>query len=241
MSFSTLTNRCVAGMFVTFAAFLAVGTCAADGYDGMSGTQPAAYVPMGFGYYHSSTAAEGFMRGRAAVIDATGNWEVNDARAGILDQKARSLSRDNDLKQTEALYTQEKMWNDARIEARNDRELQAQQGQHLLAIHRATSYLEAYQLSDRDLNVKTGEIKWPEALQGAKFSANRDRMEELFRQHVGYGAPQAKSAREIARSVDQWSRTLQKEVATMPHEDYLVVQKFLTGLKYSAASLVQAT
>ena len=241
MSLSKLTSRSVAGLCVTFATLLAAGASASDGYEGASGAQPVAYVPMGYGYYHSSTAAEGYLRGRAAVIDAAGNYEVNNARAGILNQRVRSLSRDNDLRQTEALYVQQKMWSDARIAARNDRELQIRQGQHVLAMQRATVYRDAYQLSDRELNVKTGEINWPEALQGAKFSADRDRLQELFRRHVGYGAPQANTAKEIARSVDQWSRTLRNEVATMPREDFLAAQKFLVGLKYSAASLAETT
>lgn len=238
MSLTTLTNRSITGLFAALATMLVAGSSNADGYEG---GQAMAYGSGGYGYYHSSTAAEGYLRGSAAVIDARGNYEVNNARAGILNQKVRSMSRDNDLKQTEALYAQQKMWSDNRIEARNDRELQSQQGQHLLAMHRATTYRAAYELSDRELNVKTGEIKWPDALQGAKFSANRDRMEELFRQHVGYGAPQGKTAQEIARTVDKWSQSLRNEVATMPREEYLVAQKFLTGLKYSAASLVVAS
>jgi hypothetical protein len=241
MSVSKLSNRCSIGLVVSIATLLVAGNNVANGYDGAMGAYYGGYGSMGYGGYHSSTVAEGYLRGRAAVIDAAGIYEVNDARAAILNQHARSLSRGNDLKQTEALYAQQKMWSDARIEARNDRELQSQQGQHLLAMHRATTYRDAYRLSDRELNVKTGAISWPEALQGAKFSANRDRVEELFRQHVGYGAPQAKTAQEIARSVDQWSRSLRNDIATMRPEEYLAAQKFLIGLKYSAASLVETT
>ncbi len=44
----------------------------------------------GLGYYHSSTAAEGFLRGRAAVIDALGNYQVNEGQAEILREQARA-------------------------------------------------------------------------------------------------------------------------------------------------------
>jgi len=63
----------------------------------------------------------------------------------------------------------------------------------------------------------------------------------LFRQHVGYGVPRANVAREIALNVDQWSRVLRSEVSSMSREDYLAAQKFLTGLKYGAASVVVAS
>lgn len=188
--------------------------------------------------YHASTVAEGFLRGRAAVIDAVGNFEVNDAQAGILLQQERALNRDNNLKQTEALHLQKKMWEDARVQARRDREARLAEGRQLLAERRSTVYRDAYQLSTSELNFKTGEITWPEALRDGRFEANRLRLEELFRQHVGYGVPRANVAREIARNVDQWSRVLRNEVSSMSREDYLAAQKFLLGLKYGAEAAV---
>src|SRR4051794_13627539 len=101
---------------------------------GSHGHQAMPYGPSsGYGGYHASTAAEGFLRGKAAVIDAVGNFEVNDAQAQILREHARALDRENKLKQTEALQLQKKMWNDARIQARKDRLIRAAQGQQLLA------------------------------------------------------------------------------------------------------------
>src|SRR5690348_13771257 len=86
----------------------------------------------GYGYggygYHASTAAESFLRGQAAVIDSLGNFEVNDAQAGILREQGRALNRENDLKQTEALLQQKKMWDDARVQARRDREIRLNEG-----------------------------------------------------------------------------------------------------------------
>src|SRR5262249_55634622 len=107
-------------------------------HSGHSFAVPFAYG--GYGDYHASTAAEGFLRGKAAVIDAIGSFEVNDAQAAILREHARALDRDNDLKQTEALHLQKKMWNDARIEARKQRQIRAAEGQQILAQRRATVY-----------------------------------------------------------------------------------------------------
>src|SRR4051812_7564043 len=88
-------------------------------------------MPFGFRHYHASTAAEGFLRGKAAVIDSLGNFEVSDGQAQILREQARSLDRENDLKQTQALQLQKKMWSDARIQARNERLIRAAEGQKL--------------------------------------------------------------------------------------------------------------
>jgi hypothetical protein len=249
MSAKATTNRIALGVVIALASLLVAGMSVAQstyGYDSVStGTMyhPVHSYPAGwgFGYYHASTAAEGFLRGRAAVIDALGNFEVNDAQAGILREQGRALDRENNLKQTEALQLQKKMWEDARIQTRKDAEVRLAEGLQLLSQRRATVYRQAYQLSANELNMKTGAICWPAALQDAKFQQNRDRIEELFRQYIGYGSPEAGTAAEIARSVDQWARALRNDVGSMPREDYLAAQKFLLGLKYGAAPLVEST
>jgi hypothetical protein len=245
MSAVIFTNRFFAGLFVSFATLLSVETAVGQSmYGNESGpthSYSSSYGYGSYGSYHASTAAEGFLRGRAAVIDALGNFEVNDAQAGILLEQGRALNRENNLKQTEALQLQKKMWEDARIQARKDREARMAEGKQLLAQRQATVYRDAYQLSAGELDYKTGEITWPAVLQDSRFQANRDRLAELFRQHVGYGVPRANVAREIARAVDQWSRMLRSEVSSMSREDYLAAQKFLLGLKYGAASVVVAS
>jgi hypothetical protein len=175
------------------------------------------------------------------VIDSLGNFEVNDAHAGILREQGRALNRENDLKQTEALLLQKKMWDDGRLQARKDRETRLNEGRELLAERRWTTYTDAYHLSTGELDCKTGEIAWPDALQDNRFQQHRTRLEELFRQHVGYGVPRANVAREIARNVDKWSRVLRSEVGSMSREKYLAAQKFLLGLKYGAESVVTAS
>jgi hypothetical protein len=242
----TFTNRYFAGFFVSFTTLVAAGTAVGQSssrYEGMAEhhSRSVSYGYGGYDSYHASTAAEGFLRGRAAVIDALGNFEVNDAQAGILCEQGRALVRENNLKQTEALLIQKKMWEDARFQARKDRDARIAEGKQVLAERRATVYRDAYQLSAEELNIKTGQIVWPEALQDSRFEASRARLEELFRQHVGYGVPRANVAREIARNIDQWSHVLRNEVGSMSREDYLAAQKFLLGLKYGAASVVVAS
>jgi hypothetical protein len=243
---ASFANRFFAGVFVSTATLLAAGTAAGQStYSSENGSKhhfhPLSYRYGSYGSYHASTAAEGYLRGRAAVIDAIGNFRVNDAQAGILREQGRALNRENDLKQTEALQLQKKMWEDARVQARKAREARSAEGKQLLAERRSTTYCDAYQLSASELDCKTGEITWPESLKDGRFLADRARLEELFRQHVGYGVPRANVAREIARSVDQWSRALRSEVSSMSREDYLAAQKFLLGLKYGAASVVVAS
>ena len=149
------------------------------------------------------TAAESFLRGCAAMIEALGNYNLGDSQAEILREHARALDRENNLKQTEGPSAQKKMWSDARVHERKDRERRRTEGRKILAERRITIYRQAYQLSASELNLKTGAICWPNALQDDKFEENRTRLEESFRQHVGYGTPQVDAAQEISPSVDQ--------------------------------------
>lgn len=247
MSLATYTTRFAAGLAFAIVTLLGATTAVAQSpsdYDSTAAGpiyQPArpSPIPPIAGLYHASSLAEGSLRGQADVISALGNHKVDDAQASILREQGRGLNRVNNLKQTEALLAQEKMWDDARIQARNEHNARLAAGQQLLEERRATIYRQAYQLPARELNLATGAISWPAALQDAKFQANRAQAEELFRQHVGYR--RTVTANEIARAVDTWSRTLRNEVGSMPREDYLAAQKFLTGLKYSAASIVEST
>jgi hypothetical protein len=249
MSVATFIRQFTAGFLTSFATLLASTAVAQSGH-GYSNRQVATGYGMDGSYSGtssyggnngSSTAAESFLRGRAAVIEGLGNYELHDSRAGILREQARALDRENNLQQTEALLVQKKMWSDARIQERRDWEARCAEGRKRIAEKRATVYRQVYQLSARELNPATGAICWPRALRDDKFQENRTRLAELFRQHVGYGTPQFNVAQEIARSIEQWARELRNDIGSMPREDYLAAQKFLLGLKYGAMVPVEST
>ena len=172
---SRITSQVVVGVSVAFILFLVVSTGFAQSTyeynDSISFHPPVNPYPveMGFSQDHSSTAAEGFQRGRAALIQALGNYEVSTSQAEILREQNRGLRRDNDLKQTEAMHAQQKMWVDFRIEVRNAREARLAEGQEKLAARRAVVQTQAYQLSVMELDPITGEIHWPTALSRARI------------------------------------------------------------------------
>jgi hypothetical protein len=234
----------VSGLTASLAVLAISTSCMAQSPQDYSNTppgpfhQPVAPFPVEFGFSqdHSSTAAEGFLRGKAAVIQAHGNFELSKSQAEILRQQARWLDRENDLKQTAALIAQKKMWAEARLEARHERHNQRAAGLQFAAEKEATVYRQAYQLAPNDLDVITGTISWPATLQAAEFEAQRAGLDELFQHHFSYGDPQAETAAKIARSVDQLSRTLGRKIGSVPREQYVATQKFLRGLKYTAAS-----
>ena len=202
--------------------------------------QPVAPLPveLGFSQDHSSTAAEGFLRGKAAVIQSLGNFQLSKSQADILRQQARWLDRENDLKQTEALIAQKKLWGDARTQSQKSRTARRADGRLVLAERQTTVYRTAYQLSAHELDTTTGTICWPAGLDRAKFDDCRAELGELFQQHFGYGEPQAATADRISHTIDNVSRSLKADRGDLPRDEYLAAQKFLTGLKYAATTTV---
>ena len=197
-------------------------------------------VEMGFTQHHSSTAIEGAQRGRAAVIQAWANAQLSLSQAAVINEQARALDRENCLKQTQALQAQKEMWNSARIEAREQRVARIAEGLKKIEEQQATTYRQAYELSSSEFDPKTGAIKWPRALQSAKYQPVRERIEELFREQLGYGDPQPGAVKEIAQNVETLRRALRSDISSMPQQDFLAASKFLVGLKVTAASMASA-
>jgi len=242
---SRITSQVVAAIVFGFVSLVSVSSTVAQAtyeYDSepvYHNPTPPYPVEMGFSQDHSSTFAEGVQRGRAALIQAWGNYELSNSQARILWEQGRALRRDNNLKLTEAVQAQHKMWLDYSIEKRKAREARMAEGREILNTRRAAVYGPAFQLSSTELDPMTGAINWPTALESTSYAADRARVEELFRQHVGYGKGEAGTAREIARTVDMLKRKLQSEVGSMSSDEYLASQKFLRGLKYAAEGIVQ--
>jgi hypothetical protein len=194
-------------------------------------------VEMGFSQDHSSTAYEGAMRGRAAVIQAWGNYELDRSQAAVISEQARALNRENDVKQTRALFQQKQLWHDARHEARRQREAQLAAGRQKGIARRATVYAQAYQLSAAQFDSATGAIRWPSVLLDAKYQADREQVDELFRVQLAYGDPQPNSAKGLVRKIDALGRALRSNRTALPREEFLAASKFLAGLKLEAEAL----
>jgi hypothetical protein len=201
--------------------------------------QPVPPLPVEFGFsqHHSSTAAEGFLRGKAAVIQAQGNFLLSKSQATILFEQARALDRENDLRQTQALLAQHAMWREGRYAERREFEARREAGRAKIEARRQMVHRAAYQLSPEDLNPATGEIRWPVALQSTKFAGEREKLDELMRQHVGYGSSQADVSAEIARLTKDMATSLRSEIRNLAKDEYIAAQKFLLGLKLEVGNV----
>lgn len=201
--------------------------------------RPVVPYPTGCGYVHShsSTAAEGYLRGKAAVIDALGNFRLADSQSAILFEQARALDRENDLRQTQALHAQQAMWREARDAERDYNEKRSAEGRAKLASRKAIVHRAAYRLSPAEFDETTGQLNWPKALTASKFGADRERLQECCRRYVGYGERDAATAAEIARLTKQLRHALRSEIGVVEPADYMAAQKFLIALSLQVNEL----
>lgn len=203
--------------------------------------QPVPTIPVesGFAQDHSSTAAEGFLRGKAQVIQSLGNFQLSKSQADILRQQARWLDRENDLRQTEALLAQQKLWSDARTQAEAAQKARLAEGRKVLAERKSTVLRKQFRLSPNQIDMATGIISWPTFMQTEAFAPLRAEIEQLVHDQVRFGNNPQDSSDEIAHTVDSWSRALERGRTTLPRDEYFAAQKFLTGIKYTTATVEQ--
>lgn len=240
MSRVSIVQRCAFQGFVAVLALIAERPAAAESdaysFGSYEGTSSYHY-PMGSysaPYGFSSTAFEGAQRGRAALVEAWGNFAVRKSQAAILWQQARAFDRENDVQQTIALFDQRDIWRQARELDRKEREQRNAEGKLILAARVATEYKQAYALSSDELDLSTGMISWPAQLLVGKYECQRRRVDQLFRTLASNPDPQPELVAEIGREVDALVRELRCEIRVLPQDEYLAAQKFLRGLKYAA-------
>lgn len=189
----------------------------------------------GYGGYHSSTAAEGYARGLAAVIDAHGNYNLKTAHARILNEEARSRYYDNVVKKADTYWERKNVYNEEMALRRLARAERRAAGRAKLEERRANEYRLAYQLTPDQYDVATGRIFWPEVLSNDDFRVQRTELDALFAQRIKYGASApAGTTAHMVRLVKQLQRDLSEQRGELSRDEYRQATRFLTCLKYEA-------
>ena len=221
-------------MYRTFALSL-IGLLAISGsslmaqnYTVSTGTGVVPYYGWGGFGFHASTAAEGYLRGRAAVIDAAGSYNANTAQAAISYEQARSLALENDRQYVQN-YFQRKELNRQYREALGTRppssEDLAQQAKDA-----APDRLNKYQLDP-----VFGTINWPAALQGSEFAEYREAVERSFRHRDALNSGMGSRVQQtVAVTTDEMEATLKTQIRALSPMEYIQAKNFLQSLAYEA-------
>lgn len=130
-------------------------------------------------YNSASTAAEGYQRGMASIIQAQGERNLSNSQAAINMQDAYSQALDNSTKSVKTFWEQKDIYNE-RVQQKNY-EIQ-QQRESYLAKHGLQS------LTSAEFDRTTGQVSWPKVLQQSQYDQYRNTLDELLKKRAYAGA-----------------------------------------------------
>jgi hypothetical protein len=193
---------------------------------GTSFAQKVAMVPINnWSYYnHSSTAAEGFLRGQAAAVQAVGQAQYLQSLAAVNYAEATRQQIDN-----HRLYVKTNLAN--REEVQNYRERY---------VRRPITKEQWQEFAKRALpdrltadQYNNGKLVWPHILRMDEYAPMRKRIDELVAgrtfDNSGDGSPMQ---RELASLVDSMKILLRQNIDTLSSSQYGNSRWFLTCLDY---------
>jgi hypothetical protein len=186
---------------------------------------------------HSSTVAEGFLRGEAALVGAAGNYELLLAQAAILRQMESTMAMENKVNKT-AYYIKRKQLLAEYHELERLRKLVRRAESQELLRARERERAENYQLSSHQWNSATGAIYWPTLVAGPRYAAHRAELERLLGESVRYGVSDdfreelAQACRKFRDQLRQDFLTDQPAADSSLHAEYAGVERLLKGLRH---------
>jgi hypothetical protein len=79
----------------------------------------------------------------------------------------------------------------------------------------------------------TGQISWPDVLQGSEFAELRKQLDQQFELRAKTGS-MASTTQRIHAATQEMSALLRNEIQKIPANEYIGARKFLDGLDYTA-------
>ena len=183
----------------------------------------------GGNYYapRASTAGEGALRGMGDLVRSQGQANLDNSAAAINLTTARSNQINNYRSGTSAYFDMRELNRRARAAERGPKTTMEQ------AV-RFTQWGKPKPLSSRELDVVTGEINWPMALQSDQFAANRSKLEKVFSSRAASGASGLEDFTEARDVTQTMLADLKKQVQQVPAQQYMPAKRFLQSLAYAA-------
>jgi len=192
---------------------------------------PVGYGAYNYGYgygYHSSTLQEGVLRGVGAMARGIGSYNLDTARAKILQQQAYSLELDNRQKKQDTYFEMR----------RRNREQRAAEELPQPTTEDIRRYAKAYapeRMTNYEVDPVEGRIYWPATLEGPQYAELRQQAETLFahRSQAAAGNSQV-VAGAVSHVSEQMQQILKDQIGALTTRDYLAAKKFLVRLANEA-------
>jgi hypothetical protein len=175
--------------------------------------------------HHASTAAEGYLRGRADFMRAYGQYQLLMAHA----RNAHAAARQHEIanhKQAVQTYFSVRDHNRKKREAERRPRVSDQQ------IRRMAAAAKPAPLSPTDVDRMNGNIAWPNVLQDRDFGVFRVKLERAFASRATQGQTDGLTTAMAQQAARGMLDELRSQVRELPAQDYMMARRFVESLAH---------
>ncbi len=182
--------------------------------------------------HHSSTAAEGALRGHASVLNALGELYYLNSLAAVNYQEAQRRAIDNSVAYTKAYFEKREM----------QEEFLRRYGRKPLVGEARKKYIAYYmpkKLTATEFNAETGQITWPHILRQSQYAPIKSEIDNLFATRNKDNSGDGSSTQlQISQMVKSLTSLLRENIDTMSSEQYMHALEFLRSVDAEAKNTV---
>lgn len=172
-------------------------------------------------YNSASTAAEGYQRGMASVINAQGSKNLSDSQAAVNMTDARSNQIDNQVKSVNAYWEKQDIYNQ-HLQQENYKIEQTRAS--LLAKNKLQP------LTTEEFDSTTGNITWPKVLTQTQYDQYRNELNELFQKRAQQGYLSNTEYAEATQASQAWHKMMAAQSGQYPKGILDQMLRFLAKL-----------
>ncbi len=184
---------------------------------------------MGYGWGGGGTAAGNYAQGMSQVIRAQGQFNKDNAEAGIKYEEARTKYIDNKKKWTDTYFAMREQ-NQSKQAEKFERSRHSTE-----TLTQAARSGVPRPLSTETFDPITGRIAWPEILQTTEYMALREDVEHLLELRASTSGGGGYASK-IHTDVEQMIALLKSNIQNLPSNDYIIARKFLDSLAFTVRS-----
>jgi len=182
--------------------------------------------------HHSSTAAEGALRGHASVLNALGELYYLNSLAAVNYQEAQRRAIDNSVAYTKAYFEKREM----------QEEFLRRYGRKPLVGEARKKYIAYYmpkKLTATEFNAETGQITWPHILRQPQYAPIKNEIDKVFASRNKENSGDGSSTQlQINQMVKSLTSLLRENIDTMSSEQYMHALEFLRSVDAEAKNAV---
>lgn len=176
-------------------------------------------------YTHSSTPAEGRLRGMGDLVRSAGSANLDNSAAAV----NYSVARQNEIENRDR-------WTSTYFSMRQtNREARAAERGRQPTMEDAVRFAQAgrpRRLSPGEFDSVTGQVTWPLLLQTDAYASSRAQLEKILGERAEQGAISPNDYTTARQLVDAMLGQVKKQIKDVPPEQALRAQEFLRSLNF---------